>query len=128
MKGSAHLRDPRAVEASGQALEKRARAEIKCRLASLCLLAAFLMAASGCASSSKQRDTYQFQPSFPVEDPQFRRSLDNIGGVIVGGNSAVLLENGDGVFPAMLEDIRKAKVSINLETYIFKPDEAGRRF
>ncbi|HET8946504.1 MAG TPA: phospholipase D-like domain-containing protein, partial [Candidatus Polarisedimenticolia bacterium] len=67
-------------------------------------------------------------PAFPVEDPQFRRSLDIIGGVLVGGNSATLLENGDGVFPAMLEDIRKAKASVNLETYIYKPDEVGRQF
>ncbi len=40
----------------------------------------------------------------------------------------MLLENGDGVFPAMLEDIRRAKVSVHLETFIFKPDEVGRRF
>src|SRR6185369_16774927 len=78
--------------------------------------------------ASDQRKKYQFQPPFPVEDPQFRRSLDNIGGVIVGGNDAALLENGDGFFPAMLKDIREAKVSVNLETYIFKPDEAGRQF
>ena len=90
------------------------------------VLAAALLAQSGCASD--QRKMYQFQPPFPVEDPQFRRSLDNIGGVIVGGNSAVLLENGDGFFPAMLKDIREAKVSVNLETYIFKPDEVGRQF
>jgi len=128
MKGSAHPRDPRAGEASGQAREQRASAPLTLRLAPLFLFSVFVLAASGCASSSKQRDIYHFQPPFPVEDPQFRRSLDNIGGTIVGGNSAVLLENGDGVFPAMLEDIRKAKVSINLEAYIFKPDEVGRRF
>jgi hypothetical protein len=69
-------------------------------------LGAALLAQSGCASN--QRKKYQFQPPFPVADPQFRRSLDNIGGVIVGGNSAVLLENGDGFFPAMIKDIGEA--------------------
>ncbi|HEV8335759.1 MAG TPA: phospholipase D-like domain-containing protein [Candidatus Polarisedimenticolia bacterium] len=100
------------------------------RLPSILVLAAVL-AQGGCAilpHFAGQRNQYQFQPPFPVEDPQFRRSLDNIGGVIVGGNSAVLLENGDGFFPAMLKDIREAKVSVNLEAFIYKPDEVGRQF
>ncbi len=76
---------------------------------------------------SHQRDHFNFSPSFSVEDLQFRRSLDSVGSVMVGGNLAALLENGDGVFPPMTKDIREAKVSVNLETYIFNPDEAGRR-
>jgi cardiolipin synthase len=75
-----------------------------------------------------QRNHYSFSPSFSVEDPQFRRSLDNVGSVMVGGNSAELLENGDGVFPAMLKDIQEAKVSVDIESYIFTPDEVGRLF
>ena len=63
-----------------------------------------------------------------VEEPAFRRSLDNFGSVMVGGNLAELLEDGDGVFGPMLEDIRNARVFVNLETYIFKDDEAGRMF
>jgi cardiolipin synthase A/B len=95
-------------------------------LSLLVLAAAALLALAGCVSSQRQK--YAFDPPFSVEDPQFRRSLDNIGGVIVGGNSATLLENGDGVFPAMLKDIREAEASVNLETYIYKPDEVGRQF
>jgi len=63
-----------------------------------------------------------------VEDGAFLRSLDNFGSVMVKGNSAELLENGDGVFGAMFKDIREAKSTINLEIYMFRPDEAGRRF
>jgi cardiolipin synthase len=77
---------------------------------------------------SDQRHHYTFVPAFTVEDPQFRRALDGFGSVMVGGNAAVLLENGDGVFPAMTKDIREAKVSVDIEVYIFKPDEAGRLF
>ena len=84
------------------------------------------LAQSGCASD--QRSKFSFEPTFPVEDPQFRRSLDTVGRVIVGGNTAELLENGDGVFPAMLKDIRDAQGSVELETFIFKPDEAGKLF
>jgi cardiolipin synthase len=100
-------------------------------LALACALAA--LAQIGCASmkqtsSSGQRDHYTFAPTFSVDDPQFRRSLDSVGNVMVGGNSATLLENGDGVFPAMLKDIREAKVSIDFEVYIFMPDAAGKLF
>ncbi len=106
---------------------------LACRVALVlaCDMAAF--AQGGCAtmghsSPSGQRDYYTFTPTFSIEDPQFRRSLDSVGNAMVGGNSAVLLENGDGVFPAMLKDIREAKVSVDFEVYIFMPDEAGKRF
>jgi len=46
----------------------------------------------------------------------------------VGGNKAELLKNGDEIFPAMTREIRAAKRSVNLEIYIFQPDEAGRQF
>ena len=103
------------------------------RIGCALVLAVVSLAQSGCVITkhllpSAQRDKYNFEPAFAVEDPQFRRSLQNIGSGMVGGNSADLLENGVGVFPAMLEDIRQAKVSVNLETYIFKPDEVGREF
>jgi cardiolipin synthase A/B len=97
------------------------------RIAFAVVLASSAFAQSGCAITS-QRDTFTFRPPFTVEDPQFRRSLDSVGSVMVGGNSAELLENGDGVFPAMIKDIREAKESVNIEVYIFKPDKAGRLF
>jgi cardiolipin synthase len=96
-------------------------------------LAAAIAAPLGCAAMKPlvpkdQRDHYEFNPVFSVEDPQFRRSLDNVGSTMVGGNSAELLENGDGVFPAMLKDIGEAKLSVHIEMYIFKDDEVGRTF
>ena len=95
-------------------------------------LAVAALSQSGCAimtqmEASRQRDHYSFTPSFSIEDTQFRRWLDNVGSVIVGGNHAQLLENGDGLFPAIEKDILEAKHSVNIETYIFKPDEVGRR-
>jgi len=104
-----------------------------CRSVLALACASAALAPLGCAgmkhtSASGQRDHYTFTPTFSVEDPQFRRSLDNVGYVMVGGNSAVLLENGDGVFTAMLKEIREAKVSVNFESYIFEDDEAGKLF
>jgi cardiolipin synthase A/B len=97
------------------------------------MLASVAAAAGGCSIMkplvpSQQRDHYTFVPSFAIEDSQFRRALDGFGSVMVGGNAAVLLENGDGVLTAMMKDIRDANVSVDIEVYIFKPDEAGRLF
>lgn len=47
---------------------------------------------------------------------------------LLPGNRLVLLENGEGAYPAMLEAIAKATSTINLSTYIFDGDATGRRF
>jgi cardiolipin synthase A/B len=44
------------------------------------------------------------------------------------GNQVEPLVNGDAAYPAMLEAIDRAKVSVALGTYIFDNDRAGRRF
>lgn len=76
----------------------------------------------------EKRDVYKFDHPFNATDPAFRRSLDNFGAPMVGGNSAEILSNGDRIFPAMTRDIREARTSVNLESYIFQPDAAGRQF
>ena len=97
------------------------------------VIAAAALAPSGCALVTHvlpgdQRNHYKFRPSFTVGDPQFRRSLESVGSVMVGGNSAELLENGDGIFPAILKDMREATVSIDFEAYVYKPDAVGKLF
>jgi len=77
---------------------------------------------------SEKRDVYKFDHPFAIESPNFRRSAEALGNPMVGGNKAILLENGDQFFPAMTRDIREAKQTVNLETYIFQPDEAGHLF
>jgi len=44
------------------------------------------------------------------------------------GNRVLLLENGPDTYAAMLSAIAAARDHINMETYIFEDDEAGRRF
>jgi cardiolipin synthase A/B len=102
------------------------------RLRLLAILAAGVLT-PGCTAinnvlGSEKRDVYKFGHEFTVSDPAFRRSLDNFGTPMIGGNTATLLINGDEIFPAMLRDIRQAQKSVNLESYIFQPDEAGRQF
>ncbi len=88
---------------------------------------------AGCTVTSdlvgrEKRDVYKFDHPFTISDPAFRRSLDTFGTAMVPGNTAELLKNGDEIFPAMTKAIREAKMTVNLETYIFQPDEAGREF
>ena len=47
---------------------------------------------------------------------------------LVDGNRVQILNNGDEFYPAMLEAIESARLSITMEQYIFWDGEVGRRF
>jgi len=60
-------------------------------------------------------------------------ALERAVGVItnrstLAGNAITLLRNGDEAYPAMLQAIADAKISIGLTSYIFYADEAGAPF
>ncbi|GAB1407286.1 phospholipase D-like domain-containing protein [Thermomonas brevis] len=64
---------------------------------------------------------------YAVADPGFRREMGVLlGPGIIPGNTVVDLENGDEIFPAMLEAIRAAQRSITFETYIYWSGEIGQ--
>jgi cardiolipin synthase A/B len=66
---------------------------------------------------------------YSVSDPQFRREMGVLlGPAILSGNTVKDLQNGDEIFPAMLEGIRGAKESISFETYIWWEGEIGKQF
>jgi cardiolipin synthase len=66
---------------------------------------------------------------YSVDDPQFRRTMGvALGPAIVGGNRFKAMQNGDEIFPAMLDAIRGAKKTITFETYIYWSDEIGKEF
>jgi cardiolipin synthase A/B len=72
---------------------------------------------------------YELTHRFAVEDPQFVRSMGQLlGPAIVPGNRVTSLQNGDRIFPSMLEAIRGAQESITFETYIYWSGEIGRQF
>jgi cardiolipin synthase len=61
--------------------------------------------------------------------PQFRREMGVLlGPAIVAGNRIEALQNGDEIFPAMLEAIRGAKRTITFETYIYWSGDVGEEF
>jgi len=64
-----------------------------------------------------------------VEDPAFLRYMGILlGPTILGGNHVTDLQNGDEIFPAMIEGIRSAKKTITFETYIYWSGDIGRQF
>jgi cardiolipin synthase len=66
---------------------------------------------------------------YDLADPQFRHELGTLlGPPIVDGNSAINLENGEEIFPAMLEAIAAAQHTITFETYIYWSGDIGRKF
>ncbi|WP_370653270.1 phosphatidylserine/phosphatidylglycerophosphate/cardiolipin synthase family protein [Lacisediminimonas sp.] len=74
----------------------------------------------------------EFEPidrQYSTDDPQFLRSLGvMLGPPIVAGNRFDALQNGDQIFPAMLEAIGNAKRTICFETYIYWSGDIGQRF
>ena len=66
---------------------------------------------------------------YAVVDPQFRREMSvMLGPSILPGNHVVDLENGEQIFPAMLEAIASARRSITFETYIYWSGKVGQQF
>jgi cardiolipin synthase len=66
---------------------------------------------------------------YGILDPQLKREMGTLlGPAILSGNRAFALQNGDEIFPAMLEAIGSAKRSITFETYIYWSGKIGEQF
>jgi len=72
---------------------------------------------------------YALEPSFDTESPEFTTTMAGATGMpVVEGNGVALYDNGDQFYPAMLQDIESARMSITMEQYIFWHGRVGRRF
>ena len=93
----------------------------------LAILCASAFAA--CSTTSEKRLARPVEHLAAPGDPVFRQELNTLlGPSLVGGNRIATLENGDQIFPAMLEAIRSAKKTVNFETYIFTDSDAAKAF
>jgi cardiolipin synthase A/B len=80
-------------------------------------------------SAGERRVSHEIVHLYPVDDPQFFRAMGMLlGPDIVGGNRVRALNNGDEIFPAMLEAIRGARKTILFETFIYWSGEIGEEF
>ena len=66
---------------------------------------------------------------YAVADAQFRRDMGSLlGPAIVSGNEVKVLNNGDEIFPAMLQAVASATKTICFETYIYWSGDIGEQF
>ena len=80
-------------------------------------------------ATSEKKIERKIEHKYAIADPQFRREMGVLlGPAIAPGNKVVDLENGDVIFPAMLEAIRAARRTITFETYIYWSGNIGKRF
>lgn len=64
-----------------------------------------------------------------VQSAQFRREIGTmLGPPVIDGNAVIDYQNGAEIFPAMLQAIRSAKRSVNLETYIYWSGDISKKF
>lgn len=112
-----------------QECERRARPSTwgPDRLLACVFALALLLSSSACTLVRfDKRSVYRFDQPFAVGDEAFRRSLSTFGFSMVEGNRAEILNNGDAIFRGMTEAIGEARTTVNLESYIFKDDKAGK--
>lgn len=79
--------------------------------------------------SSEKKIRYTVEPVCAAGDDQFVRAMSSmLGPPLIGGNRVTALQNGERIFPAMLEAIQGAKETVTLETFIYWSGSIGRRF
>jgi len=82
---------------------------------------------AGCMT--KPRLQYKISSDYTVKDPQFLQTMGNLlGAPLRGSNTVKTYQNGDEIFPAMLEAIRSAKKTITFETYVYEKGQVGKSF
>ena len=72
---------------------------------------------------------YGLDHEFSVDDEEFLPTMAGATGVpFAPGNRLDILNNGDAFYPAMLDAIREAELSITIEAYIYWAGEIGQEF
>src|SRR5438105_15892803 len=83
----------------------------------------------GCAMKLGKQPRQEVASLYSAQSPEFRQSAGSLlGPNFVGGNNITTLINGDQIFPALLNGIRSAKRSVNIETYTFQDGEIAKQF
>jgi len=73
--------------------------------------------------------TYGLDHDFAIESEEFLNTVVGATGApFFAGNSLEVYNNGDEFYPAMLEAVESARVSITIEAYIYWAGHIGERF
>jgi cardiolipin synthase len=91
-------------------------------LGSVVLVAALLLIA-------QDQETVRVRSPLSVADPRFVEYVASLVGVpVTEGDAYQMLENGDAIFPSMLDAIDRAQRRISFESFIYSDGEIARRF
>ncbi len=91
------------------------------------LAALVLVILPGCTSRPNLREALPHVS--PVQSTEFVQATGALlSGAYVQGNKVTTLNNGEQIFPAMLEAIRGARRTVNFETYVFEEGTIPRQF
>ena len=72
---------------------------------------------------------YPLESNLDVASDEFQNTIEGVTGMpFLEGNRVEVYQNGDTFYPAMLEAIEGAQLSVTMEQYIFGDGEVGRRF
>jgi cardiolipin synthase len=72
---------------------------------------------------------YPLEPDVDSGSSEFRTTIAGATGMpLLDGNHVTVYSNGDEFYPAMLDAIESARLSITMEQYIFWDGQVGRRF
>lgn len=78
-------------------------------------------------STQRERESHVRVPDLA----EFEQALPSVasltGSPIIAGNRVQVLQNGDGFFPVLFDDIAKARQTIHLETYVWWKGEICQR-
>jgi cardiolipin synthase A/B len=92
------------------------------------LATALIVALAINLATAEKRLLYRPRRLYTSRDADFRRALGVLlGPPLIAGNEVTTLINGEQIFPAMLDAIKTAAVSITFETFVFR-DEIGKLF
>lgn len=76
----------------------------------------------------EKEERHRVERLYQTRNPQFKREMGVLlGPAIVPGNRIQALQNGDEIFPAMLEAIGAAQRTITFETYIYWSGQIAER-
>jgi cardiolipin synthase len=96
-------------------------------IAILSVLVGYALAVTLAKTSAPPEPIYQLPHDFRVTDATFLPSALP-SSTLTPGNKIDILENGVGIFPAMLDAIASAKTTVDFEAYIFWSGDVATRF
>ena len=95
----------------------------------LAILAGCLSGFTYLVTPYEQSPKYGLDSKFSVDSNEFVGSMIGATGVsFVEGNSIAILNDGDEYYPAMLDDINRARHSITMEAFIYWAGDIGQEF